>query len=68
MSQLDRFIKKTGELYQINNKSEYYQFGFKEFGPLLYGFTKWLRKQFDDINIKKVFSFFKEWIHDEESF
>ena len=30
MSQLDRFIKKTGESYQINNKSEYYQFGFKE--------------------------------------
>ena len=60
MSQLDRFIKKTGELYQINNKSEYYQFGFKEFGPLLYGFTKWLRKQFDDINIKKVFFFSRD--------
>ena len=60
MSQLDRFIKKTGESYQINNKSEYYQFGFKEFGPLLYGFTKWLRKQFDDMNIKKVFFFSRD--------
>ena len=60
MSQLDRFIKKTGELYQINNKSEYYQFGFNEFGPLLYGFTKWLSKQFNDMNIKKVFFFSRD--------
>lgn len=60
MSQLGRFIRKTGKSYQINNKSEYYQFGFKEFGPLLYGFTKWLSKQFNDMNIKKVFFFSRD--------
>lgn len=60
MSQLDRFIKKTGESYQIHNKSEYYQFGFKEFGPLLYGFTKWLSEQFNNLNIKKVFFFSRD--------
>ena len=36
MSQLDRFIKKTGELYQINNKSEYYQ-GLKNLDPFFMG-------------------------------
>lgn len=60
MSQLDRFIRKSVELYQINDKSEYYKFGFSEFGPFLYGFTKWLSKQLKESNVKKVFFFSRD--------
>lgn len=49
----------TNNLIQVE-KNEYYKFGYEAFGPLLFGFNKWL---FEDINkrgIKKIFFFSRD--------
>ena len=49
----------------INNhvnlsKSIYYQIGFSSFGPVLYGFVRWLHNQLEKNRIEKVFFFSRD--------
>ena len=38
----------------------YYQFGYENFGPFLWGYVKWLHSNFEKENIKKVFFFSRD--------
>lgn len=38
-----------------NFNDEYYKFGYEVFGPLLYGFIRWLRKETEKDNIEQIF-------------
>lgn len=42
------------------NWSEYYQFGYEAFGPLLYGFSNWMLDDIKKKNIQKVFFFSRD--------
>lgn len=47
---MNRFIK-----YNINNdKNDYYKIGYSVFGPLLYGYSKWLIDSVKLYDIKKI--------------
>ena len=39
---------------------DYFQFGYEAFGPLLYGFTKWLYQDVTEKGIKKIFFFSRD--------
>ena len=43
-----------------NQWDEYFQFGYEAFGPLLYGFSKWLIKEIQDKDLRKVFFFSRD--------
>ena len=55
---LDNFIY----LNELNNgmHDPYYDFGYKKFGPFLWGYVKWLHWNFKKENIKKVFFFSRD--------
>lgn len=55
-----RQLKRLTHSFKLKNKSEYYQFGWKYFGPLLYGFTLWLKNQLQKTDIHKVFFFSRD--------
>lgn len=38
----------------IDNSSEYYDFGYQSFGPLLYGFVEWLRRELKGNGFEQV--------------
>ena len=42
------------------NASEYYQFGYKVFGPFLLGFTAWLAKKTKENSIEKILFFARD--------
>ncbi len=42
------------------NIQEYYSFGQNVFGPFLYGFVRWLKKELTDRGIQKVFFFSRD--------
>ena len=42
------------------DSSTYYKFGYGYFGPFLYGFTRWLRKNIVNNTYKKVFFFSRD--------
>lgn len=44
----------------IKEKSTYYQFGWKCFGPFLLGFTKWLNLKLESKKIRKVYFFSRD--------
>lgn len=37
-----------------------YELGFEVFGPILYGFTRWLLQQCEQLNLKKLFFFSRD--------
>ena len=43
-----------------NKQDEYYDFGYKYFGPFLYGFVRWLKKELKDQGYNKVFFFSRD--------
>ena len=44
----------------IREKSSYYQFGWKYFGPFLLGFTKWLNSKLQNDKTEKVYFFSRD--------
>lgn len=47
----------------IENKSvkdPYYKFGYQKFGKFLWGYVKWLHKNFQDKKLKKIFFFSRD--------
>lgn len=42
------------------NNSAYYNFGYKYFGPALYGYVSWIKKELDERGINKVFFLARE--------
>ena len=48
----NRIIDKKLNIYSRNY---YYNFGYKNFGPLLYSFSVWLKKELDKEQLNKVF-------------
>lgn len=55
---LDNFIYLNTINKGINDP--YYEFGYKKFGPFLWGYVKWLHWNFKKNNIKKVFFFSRD--------
>lgn len=48
-------------MYNKNNETnKYFEFGLNKFGPLLYGYTKWLYKNIENKNYTKVFFFSRD--------
>lgn len=48
---LQRFIDNTND----KSKTKFYQIGYEIFGPLLFGYCKWLKKEADKNRIQKIF-------------
>lgn len=48
---MQNFIENTINL----DKDYYWKFGYKNFGPLLYGFSKWIFNEITKKNIRKIF-------------
>lgn len=63
-SSVDDFNYQCMELFigntLINQENYFYQLGFEVFGPILYGFTKWLLQQCKQLNLKKLFFFSRD--------
>lgn len=55
---LDNFIYLNAVNKEITDP--YYKFGYKKFGPFLWGYVKWLHLNFKKENIKKVFFFSRD--------
>lgn len=53
-------LKQLTNNFEIKNKSAYYQFGWRYFGPFLYGFSLWLNEQLQKKDIHKVFFFSRD--------
>ena len=51
---------KTIENINLQSKSEYYRFGWKYFGPFLYGFTDWLCNGLKKEKVNRVFFFSRD--------
>ena len=41
-------------------QKEYYAFGYKKFGPFLYGFVRWLKRELESKGYEKVFFFSRD--------
>ena len=39
---------------ELNGKSSYYRFGYDTFGPLLFGFTRWLKKKAEEEKVEQL--------------
>lgn len=63
-SSVDDFNYQCMELFigntLISRENYFYQLGFEIFGPILYGFTKWLLQQCEQLNLKKIFFFSRD--------
>ena len=55
---LNNFIRLN--IYNKSVQDPYYKFGYKKFGQFLWGYVKWLHKNFQDANIEKVFFFSRD--------
>ena len=55
---LNNFIRLN--IYNKPVQDPYYKFGYKKFGQFLWGYVKWLHKNFQDANIEKVFFFSRD--------
>ena len=44
----------------LTKRSEYYDFGFRYFGPFLYGFTRWLSGRLKEEGLQKVYFFARD--------
>lgn len=54
---LNTFIKR----YNAYSSDDYYKnFGYTAFGPLLYGYCLWLKKQFEENDLHKVYFFSRD--------
>lgn len=54
---LNTFIKR----YNTYSSDDYYKnFGYTAFGPLLYGYCLWLKKQFEEKDLHKVYFFSRD--------
>ena len=53
-------IKSVAEKNLGENTSEYYQFGYKVFGPFLLGFTAWLAEKTKENSIEKILFFARD--------
>lgn len=49
------FIDNRVQNESINNEEYFWRAGYEMEGPLLMGFTKWLKDEFEKQNIKKIF-------------
>lgn len=58
MSSFIKVSEKKDE--NLQSKSKYYQFGWKYFGPFLYGFTDWLCHELKGGDINKIFFFSRD--------
>ena len=63
-------IRKIIDSLQIEkkHKSIYYDFGYNIFGPFLYGYTFWLKKNIEKGNYKKIFFFSRDGYMMEKAF
>ena len=61
---IDDFNYQCMELFigntLMSQENYFYQLGFEIFGPILYGFTKWLLQQCEQLNLKKIFFFSRD--------
>ena len=55
-----KIIQTLNASYPDSGKSPYYEFGYKYYGPFLYGFTRWLSFQIDSAKVRKVFFFARD--------
>ena len=55
---LSNFIRLN--IYNKSIQDPYYKFGYEKFGQFLWGYVKWLHKNFQDANIEKVFFFSRD--------
>lgn len=53
---------------KLSNENAFYTFGYKQFGPFLYGFTEWLRKKLYTKKYSKVFFFSRDGFMMKQAF
>ncbi|MCQ2487353.1 MAG: hypothetical protein MJ129_05450 [Clostridia bacterium] len=57
---VEKLVKKAAGNMNTKERSEYYNFGFKYFGPFLLGFTRWLEENIEASGAENVFFFARD--------